>query len=124
MRRRDFITLLGGGSATWPLAAHAQQSDSVRRIGVLMPFVEGDPEGEARVIALQRGLEELGWTIGRNIRIDYRWGIVDVEKTQAAIVELLALAPDVILASTSRAVAMLQQATHTVPIIFPNLYEP
>jgi putative ABC transport system substrate-binding protein len=81
MRRRDFIKVVAGSAAVWPLAAYAQQSDPVRRIGVLMPFVEGDPEGEPRVIALQRGLEELGWTIGRNIRIDYRWGIADVEKT-------------------------------------------
>jgi putative ABC transport system substrate-binding protein len=124
VRRRDFIKAIAGTGATWPLAAYAQQSGPVRRIGVLMPFVEGDPEGESRVIVLQRGLEELGWTIGRNIRIDYRWGIADVEKTQAAIVELLALTPDVILASTSRAVAILHQATQTVPVVFTTIYEP
>jgi putative ABC transport system substrate-binding protein len=124
MRRRDFIKAIAGSAAVWPFAARAQQSDPVRRIGVLMAFVEGDPEGESRVVALQQGLQELGWTIGRNIRIDYRWGISDVEKTQTAIVELLALKPDVILANTSRAVAILHQATNTVPVVFTTIYEP
>jgi putative tryptophan/tyrosine transport system substrate-binding protein len=123
MRRREFITLVGG-AAVWPLETRAQQSEPMRRIGVLMSFAEGDPEGQARVMALQQGLEELRWTIGRNIRIDYRWDIVDAEKTKAATVELLALAPDVIMAGTSRAVATLQQATQTVPIVFTTIYEP
>jgi putative tryptophan/tyrosine transport system substrate-binding protein len=124
MRRRDFITLLGGAATTWPLVARAQPSDRMRRIGVLMPFAEGDPEGQAGDIALREGLEKLRWTIGRNLQIDYRWGIDDVEKTQAATAELLAQAPDVIMASTSRVVATLQQATHTVPIVFTSIYEP
>jgi len=124
MRRRDFITLIGGAVATWPLAARAQQGERMRRIGVLMPFAEGDPEGLARSVALQQGLEELGWTIGRNVQIDYHWGIRDVERAQAAIAELLALAPDVIIASTSQTVAALQRATATVPIVFAGTYEP
>src|SRR5215831_20614056 len=123
MRRREFITLVGGAAA-WPLVASAQQGERMRRIDVLMPFAEGDPEGLVRSVALQQGLEKLGWTIGRNVQIDYHWGIRDVEKAQAAIRELLALAPDVIIASTSQTVAALQRATVTVPIVFTGTYEP
>ena len=115
MRRREFITLVGGAATAWPLAARAQQSARVRRIGVLTPLAQGDPEGQARDMAFQQGLEKLGWTVGRNVRIDYRWGIDDIEKANAATEELLAMAPDVILASTSRVVVTLQQATRTVP---------
>jgi putative tryptophan/tyrosine transport system substrate-binding protein len=124
MRRREFIALLASATAAWPLTAHAQQSDRVRRIGVLTPLAQGDPEGQARLMAFQQGLEKLGWTIGRDVRIDYRWGVDDVEKTNAAIAELLAMQPDVILASTSRVIATLRQATHTVPIVFTMIYEP
>jgi putative tryptophan/tyrosine transport system substrate-binding protein len=124
MRRRDFISLIGSAAATWPLAARAQQSDRVRRVGVLTPLAQGDPEGQARDVAFQQGLEKLGWTTGRNVRIDYRWGINDVEKANVAIAELLATAPDVILASTSRVIATFQQATRTVPIVFTMIYEP
>jgi putative ABC transport system substrate-binding protein len=125
MRRRDCITLFGSAAAAWPLAARAQQQpERMRRIAVLMPYAEGAPEGEVRVMALQQGLEQLGWTIGRNVRIDYRWGADDVEKIQVAAAELLTLAPDVILASSSRAVATLQQASRTVPIVFTTIYEP
>jgi len=123
MKRREFITLLTGAAA-WPITARAQQSDHQRRIGVLMPFAEGDPEGLARSAALQQGLEKLGWTIGRDVRIDYHWGIRDVEKAQAAIAELLALAPDLVIPSTSQTVAALQRATVTVPIVFTGIYEP
>src|SRR5262245_11079401 len=94
----------------------------MRRIGVLMPFAEGDPEGLARSVALHQGLEKLGWTIGRNVQIDYHWGIRDVEKAQAAIAESLVLAPVVIIASTSQTVAA--RATVTVPIVFAGTYEP
>jgi putative tryptophan/tyrosine transport system substrate-binding protein len=96
----------------------AQQSDRVRRIGVLSPCAESDPEGQARAAALRQGLEKLGWTFGRNLRIDYRWSVDTVERTHAAIAEVLAPAPDVVLAGTSRTVAALQQATRTVPIVF------
>jgi putative ABC transport system substrate-binding protein len=109
--------------SVWPVAARAQQSD-VRRVAVLMPYAEDDPEGQARVMALKQRLEKLGWTIDRNIRIDCRWGIDDIGKTRAAAAELLALAPDVIMAGTSRAVATLQHATHAVPIVFTAIYEP
>jgi putative ABC transport system substrate-binding protein len=123
MRRREVIFALAGAAA-WPLAVHAQQSDRVRRIGVLFPNVEGDPLGQARAAALQQGLEAKGWMIGRNVRIDYRWGADSAENIQVSIAELLALAPDVIVASTSRAVAALQRATRTVPIVFTAIYEP
>jgi putative tryptophan/tyrosine transport system substrate-binding protein len=122
--RRHFITALGGTAVAWPLAASAQQSDRVRRIAVLMPYAQGDPEGQARAVALEQGLDKLGWVIGRNIRIDYGWGIDNAAKTEAATTELLALAPDVVMASTSRAAATLQQATHAVPIVFMTIYEP
>ncbi len=126
MRRRDFIILTGGAASpmAWPLAARAQKADRVRRIGVLIPYAESDAEGQSRAAALQQGLEKRGWTIGRDVRIDYRWGIDNVERTQAAIAELLALSPDVILAGTSRTVVALQRATRTVPIVFTNIYEP
>jgi putative ABC transport system substrate-binding protein len=124
IRRREVISTLCGVAIAWPLAARAQQSDRARRIGVLQPTAENDPHSQARVVALQQGLEKRGWTIGRNVRIDYRWGIDDVEKTQAATAEVLALAPDVILASTSRVVVALQRATRTVPIVFTGIYEP
>jgi len=109
--RRQFISVLGGASLAWPSATLAQQGERMRRVGVLMPYAEGDPEAQAHVMALQQGLEKLGWTIGRNVRIDYRWDIDDVAKIQAAGAELLALAPDVILASYSRAVVTLQRTT-------------
>jgi putative ABC transport system substrate-binding protein len=97
MQRREFIMLLGGAAAALmrPIVAHAQQPERMRRIGVLNPTAENDPYSQARVVALQQGLENRGWTIGRNLRIDYRWGIDSVEKAQAAAAEVLALAPDV-----------------------------
>jgi putative tryptophan/tyrosine transport system substrate-binding protein len=122
--RRGFVTGLAGMAGAWLLTAYAQQGERMRRIGVLMPSAEGDPEGQTRAMAFQHGLEKLGWTNGHNIRIDYRWGVNDVAKIQAAIAELLAMSPDVIVALTSRAVATLQQATRTVPIIFVAVYEP
>jgi putative ABC transport system substrate-binding protein len=124
MRRRDFVTVLGGAAIAWPLAASAQQSDRVRRISVLIPYAESDPEGQARAAALLQSLEKRGWTVGRNLRIDYRWSVDTVERTHAAIAEVLAPAPDVILTNTSRTVAALQQATRTVPIVFTMIYEP
>src|SRR5580700_1583226 len=124
MRRRDFVTVLGGAAIAWPLAASAQQSDRVRRISVLIPYAESDPEGQAGAAALLQSLEKRGWTVGRNLRIDYRWSVDTVERTHAAIAEVLAPAPDVILTNTSRTVAALQQATRTVPIVFTMIYEP
>jgi putative ABC transport system substrate-binding protein len=124
MRRREVLSLLGSAAVLWPLTAPAQQSGRVRRIGVLMPTAEDDPQSQARLVALQQGLEKRGWAIGRDVRIDCRWSIDNVEKAEAAATELLALAPDVILASTSRIIVTLQQATQTVPIVFTAIYEP
>jgi putative ABC transport system substrate-binding protein len=123
MKRREFITLLSGAAA-WPLPVRAQQSDRMRRIGVLMNFAADDPESSARVTALAQGLQHLGWTDGRNVRIDYRWGAADPERGRKFATELVALAPDVILASTSAATEPLQQATRTLPIVFVNVVDP
>ena len=124
MRRREFITLLGGAAATWPLAARAQQGERVRRIGVLLNLAENDPEGQARLGAFLQGLQQLGWTIGRNVQIEYRWGAGDPDRTRRYAAELVALAPDVILAAGGSAVGSLLQATRTVPIVFTQTLDP
>src|SRR5262245_21241957 len=116
MRRREFITALGGAAA-WPLAARAQQGDRVRRIGVLMGFISDDPEGLLRVGAFLQGLQELGWAPGRNVQIDFRWGS-DGERIRTGAAELVALAPEVILAPGGTTVGALQQATSSRPIVF------
>src|SRR5262249_1076380 len=120
IRRRAFITLLGGAAA-WPLAARAQQGERVRRVGVLMSTSQDNPEGQARIAAFLQGLQQLGWTDGRNIRIDTPCRADDRRKSAK---ELVALAPDVILASTGSTVAALQQATRTVPIVFSITLDP
>lgn len=123
MRRRQFIIVLGG-SALWSLAAHAQQPDRKRRIGVLMAYAEDNPDGKPRLAAFAQGLQELGWTDGRNISIEYRWSAGDVERTRRHAAELVALAPDVILAGNTSTVAPLQQTTNTVPIVFAGVVDP
>jgi putative tryptophan/tyrosine transport system substrate-binding protein len=123
MRRRAFISLLGGAAA-WPLAARAQQGERMRRICVLMVLPENDPQSHARVAVLQQGLDKLGWTVGRNLAIDYRWGVSDVERARATASELLNLAPDLILANAISAVRGAQLATRTVPIVFTGVSEP
>jgi putative tryptophan/tyrosine transport system substrate-binding protein len=123
MRRRDFITLLGGAAA-WPLAARAQQPERMRRVGVLMNLAVGDPEGEARVAAFLQALQQLGWSDGRNVRIDYRWAVADVGRFHRYAEELVALAPDAILASGTPSVQALQQVTRTVPIVFAQVIDP
>jgi putative tryptophan/tyrosine transport system substrate-binding protein len=124
MQRRDFITLLGGTAATWPLAARAQQTKQMRRIAVLMVMAVDDSEGQARVAAFTLGLQQLGWTVGQNVQIDYRWANVNAEELRKYAAELVALKPDVILAHSSSAVAPLLQATRTVPIVFTNVADP
>jgi ABC-type uncharacterized transport system substrate-binding protein len=124
MQRREFILALGGAAASWPLAARGQQAERMRRIGVLMNQAMDDPEGQARLAAFLQELQQLGWTDGRNLRIDFRWGAGDAERTRRYAAELVALAPDVILGSTSPAVAGLQQATSTVAIVFVQLADP
>ena len=122
IRRRDFITLLGGASA-WPLAARAQQGERVRRIGVLMNLAD-DAEGQARIAAFLQGLQQLGWTDGGNVRIDYHLAAGEAGRFQKYAEELLALAPDVILASAAPSGQALQRATRTVPIVFANVSDP
>jgi len=122
MRRREFITLLGGVAA-WPLAASAQQPDRVRRIGVLITLAADDPEGQARVAAFRQGLQQLGWTGGHDVQIETRWATSNIEARKHAA-ELVALAPDLILATGSPTVAALQQATRSVPIVFVNVADP
>jgi putative tryptophan/tyrosine transport system substrate-binding protein len=123
VRRREFITLLGGAAA-WPLVARAQQTDRVRRIGVLMNLAADDPESQRRMTAFVQGLQQLGWTDGRNVRIETRWGAADVDRFRSYAAELVALAPDVILASGHPSVVALQQATRTVPIVFLQVVDP
>ncbi len=124
MQRREFITLLGGAAVAWPRAARAQQADRMRRVGVLWNLAADDPEGQARQRAFLQGLQELGWTDGRNMRIDYRWAGGDADRFRRYAAELVALAPDVILASASQSVAALLQTTRTVPIVFGSIIDP
>ena len=124
MRRRDFVVLLGGAAVAWPLAARAQQPERMRRIGVLTNLVADDPEAQARVGAFLQGLQELGWAVGRNMRIEYRWGAGDADRTRGYAAELVALAPDVILTSGASALAPLLQATRSVPVVFAQVPDP
>jgi putative tryptophan/tyrosine transport system substrate-binding protein len=123
-RRREFITLLGGAAAAWPLAARAQQPERMRRIGVLMSLTADDPEGQVRLTAFLQGLQQLGWTDGRNVRIDTRWGAGDADRSRGYAAELVALAPDVILASGTSTMGPLLRATRTVPIVFTQVTDP
>ncbi len=123
MKRRDFITLLGGAVA-WPLAARAQQAERMRRVGLLMGYPEGDAEGQANLAAFRRGLQELGWTEGRNIRIDVRWGAADPDKARTLAKELVGMAPDVIVPNTNLMMAILQPETRTIPIVFVFVGDP
>jgi putative ABC transport system substrate-binding protein len=122
IRRREFITLLGGAAA-WPLAARAQQP-AVRRIGVLMNRAAGDPDGQSRLTAFRQGLQRLGWTDGSNFRIDIRWGEDVVDRQRKAAAELVALAPDIVLASGTLSVAELQTISRTLPIVFAAVTDP
>jgi putative ABC transport system substrate-binding protein len=124
MRRREFITLLGGAAAAWPLVARAQQGERMRRIGVILSTRENDPQRQAQLAAFVRRLTELGWADGHNARLNVRWtaGSVDAARKYAA--ELVALAPDVILTDTSFNVAAVQQATRIVPIVFGGVIDP
>jgi putative ABC transport system substrate-binding protein len=123
MKRREFITLLGGAAA-WPLAARAQQSERVRRNSVLMNLAADDPEGQARLAAFLQGLQEAGWAVGRNARVDIRWGAGDMDRIRRQVAEVIGLAPDVILASTNQVMLALQQATRSVPIVFTAVTDP
>jgi ABC-type uncharacterized transport system substrate-binding protein len=123
--RRQFIRLVGGAAAVWPLTARSQQRDErVRRIGLLINLAADDPESQARRAAFQQGLQQLGWTDGRNVRIIARWGAGDANQIRSSAAELVAIAPDVILATSSPALAASQHATRTVPIVFTSVVDP
>jgi putative ABC transport system substrate-binding protein len=121
--RRKFLATLGGAAA-WPLAARAQQRERMRRMGVLMGMTADDPESQVRLAAFAQGLQQLGWTVGQNIQIDYRWGGGNAEMMRKNATELIALAPDIILAHSSSAVTPLLQATRTIPIVFTTVADP
>jgi putative tryptophan/tyrosine transport system substrate-binding protein len=123
LKRREFITLLGGGAA-WPLAARAQQSERMRRIGMLVLYAEGDPTGQARVAAFREALQQLGWMEGRNLSIDYRWGIGGSDRARASAAEVMSLAPDAIVANGTPALTGLHQATRSIPIVFVAVTDP
>jgi ABC-type uncharacterized transport system substrate-binding protein len=124
MRRREFISFLSGAAVAWPIAVRAQTTERVRRIGVLLGYVDGDPEAKARLAAFRQGLEQFGWMEERNIRFEYRWtaGNPELVKTYAA--ELVALKPDVILAALTLGVQALQRETSSIPIVFANIADP
>src|SRR6266496_3065575 len=122
MRRREFITFLGGAAVAWPLAVRAE-GERIRRIGVLMNLAADDAEGQARLAAFVQDLQQLGWTDGRNVRIDYRWAAGNPENYRKYAAELVALSPDVILAPGG-ALAPMLQATRTVPIVFAFAADP
>ena len=123
MRRREFITLLGG-TAAWPLGAHAQQPERMRRIGVLQNLAAEDAEGQVRLTAFGQGLQQLGWTVGRNVRIDYRWSLGDAERIRKGVADIVALSPDIILAAGARNMTVLQQANRTIPVVFVTISDP
>jgi putative ABC transport system substrate-binding protein len=124
MKRREFLSLLGGAALAWPLAAEAQQPERMRRIGVLMNRAATDPEGQSRLAAFQQGLRQAGWSVGRNVRIDTRWGEDDLDLEAKYAAELIALAPDIIFAVGTLSVAALQRLSRTVPIVFVGVTDP
>ena len=124
MRRRDFITLLGGAASAWPLAARAQQSDRMRRLGILMAGAESDPQYQADVAVFREGLQKLGWVDGQNIRIEVRWAGFNAETMRRYAKELIALQPDLILSNDTPTTATLLQQTRTVPIVFATVADP
>src|SRR5262249_58371963 len=124
LKRREFISLLGGAAAAWPLAVRAQQVQRVRRIGVVIPFTADDPEAQARMLAFAQGLQSLGWTVGDNLRIDIRWSAGDTDRSRRYAAELLALGAEVILANAGGGITAVQEGTRSVPVVFPNAGDP
>ena len=124
MRRRDFITLLGGAALASPVAARAQQPGRTRRVGVLMGVAESDPEGQARIAAFRQGLSDLGWADSRNLRIEYRWAAGDADRIRAYAAELVALAPDVLVGNGAPVLTALRDATRSIPIVFVLVNDP
>ena len=125
MERREFIMLLGGAAAVWPVSVRAQQRERMRRIGVLVSgLAAGDPEWQVRGTAFAQALQELGWSVGQNLQVDSRWGLGDADRLRRHAAELVALAPDVVLAGGGQAVAALQEKTRNLPIVFVNVTDP
>jgi ABC-type uncharacterized transport system substrate-binding protein len=124
MRRRDFIKVMAGSVVTWPLAARAQQAERIRRIGVLMHSPSNEPEAQSRLAAFLQGMQETGWTVGRNLQIDYRWSVGDAARLSRDARELVALNPDAILAGVGATTLALKQATRAVPIVFAQGIDP
>ena len=124
MKRRDFITLLGGAAVAWPLKARAQQSDRMRRIGMLIGYAEDDPETKVRLAAFRQRLEKRGWSEGRNVHIEIRFGAANADKYEPLAKELVATQPDVILAHTTQVTAALQRESRQIPIVFVNVSDP
>src|SRR5215470_15739189 len=124
MRRREFITLVGGAAFAWPQVARAQQRDRVRRIGVLTGLDENDPAAKLRLSAFTRALADLGWTDGRNVRMDVRWGGGDINRIRALAQEVVGLQPDIIVTNATPATAAVQREARTIPIVFVNITDP
>lgn len=124
MKRREFVTLVGGSAITWPLSVRAEQSDRVQRIAVLIQLERGDQDGQNRLSAFQDELQKLGWIVGKNPQIDYRWSISDEERGRLAAADLLKLKPDLIFANATPALRAAQQATSTIPIVFTTVIDP
>jgi putative tryptophan/tyrosine transport system substrate-binding protein len=124
MHRREFIALIGGAAAVWPLAGRTQQGESMRRVGMLMPYSQGDADGQAVIAAFQRRLQDLGWIEGRNIRFEIRWAGGDPDKARTFAKELIGMTPDVIVPSSNQVTTILQQETHTIPIVFVLVGDP
>jgi len=124
MRRRDFITLIGGAAVTWPITSHAQPSNKTRLIGVLISYAESDPAGQSEVAAFRGGLAKLGWTEGSNLRVELRWGNADPDRIRTLAKELVDLRPDVILSPTTLVTAALSHETRTIPVVFVNVANP
>ena len=124
MRRREFLGLVGGAAVAWPLAARAQQPERMRRVGVLMATTSDEPESQARMTAFAQGLQEVGWSVGRNVRIDVRWSGGDFERVHKDAGELVALGPDVLVAGIGPTTQALQRATRTLPIVFTQAVDP
>jgi putative ABC transport system substrate-binding protein len=124
MRRREFITLLGGAAAAWPLTARAQKTERMRRIGVVMAYTENDPNGQLQVAAFRQQLQKLGWTEGRNIQIDFRYAADDPTRIRAMAVELLGLRPDVMVSNSNFVTTILQSEVRTIPLVFVSVSDP
>ena len=124
MRRREFITMLGGAAGTWPLTVSAQPSDPVRRIGVLLAIAESDPEAQRRIEAFRQGLQDRGWADGRNVLIEYRFGAADAGRIAAQVADLVAFKPDVIVGNSTPVVTALKKASRSIPVVFIQIIDP